>query len=68
MSFFDIETGLSTLLQGVERRKDDRALLAAKLKSKLRELEACGLVVAFDEDDTEASVISATGMEPRASA
>jgi len=50
MSFYDIETGLSTLLTGVDRGKDERAALAVKLKAKLRELQACGLVVDFDDD------------------
>lgn len=53
MSFYDIESGLSTLLTGVDRRKDDRAALAVKLKAKLRELQACGLEVDFEDDDSE---------------
>jgi len=53
MSFYDIETGLSTSLQGSDRRKDDRVALASKLRAKLRELRACGLDVEFDEDIPE---------------
>ena len=53
MSFYDIESGLSTLLTGADRRKDDRAALAVKLKAKLRELQACGLDVEFDDDAGE---------------
>jgi hypothetical protein len=49
MSFYDIETGLSTLTAGADRRKDDAAL-AVKLKAKLRELQACGLEVEFEDD------------------
>jgi len=56
MSFYDIESGLSTLLQGVDRRKDDRAAVAAKLKAKLRELKACGLAVELDDDLVELPV------------
>ena len=43
MSFFDFETGHSAL---ADRRKDDRAALAMKLK----ELQAAGLDVNFDDD------------------
>ena len=50
MSFFDFETGLSALAQGVDRRKDDRAALALKLKAKLKELRAAGLDVDFEDD------------------
>jgi hypothetical protein len=52
MSFYDIETGLSTLTAGADRRKDDVAL-AVKLKAKLRELRACGFEVEFDDDAGE---------------
>jgi len=47
MSFFDFETGHSAL---ADRRKDDRAALAMKLKAKLKELQAAGLDVNFDDD------------------
>ena len=59
MSFYDIETGLSTLLQGADRRRDDRAALASKLKAKLRELQACGLAVEFDDDLAEPTRMAA---------
>jgi hypothetical protein len=51
MSFYDIETGSTTAVPGADRRKDDRAALAAKLKAKLRELQACGLPVDFEADE-----------------
>jgi len=60
MSFYDIETGLSTLLQGVDRRKDDRAALATKLKAKLRELQACGLAVDVDDDEADTPAAAAS--------
>ena len=55
MSFYDIGTGATSLQQGIDRRKDDRAALAIKLKAKLRELRAAGLEVEFDEEEVEAA-------------
>jgi len=49
MSFYVI--GVLSQLQGADRRKDDRAALALKLKAKLRELRACGVLVDVDDDD-----------------
>ena len=63
MSFYDIETGLSALLHGADRRKDDRAMLATKLKAKLRELQAAGLVVSLDDDDLPPVIKSNTADE-----
>ena len=50
MSFYDIGTGLSTLSQGRDRHKDDRAALALKLRAKLKELRAAGLELDFEDD------------------
>jgi len=48
MSFFDFESGFSGVAH--DRRKDDRAALAVKLKAKLKELRAAGLDLDLEDD------------------
>lgn len=67
MSFYEIETGLSTILHGVEMRKEDRANMALRLKAKLAELRACGVDMALMEDDEEdQEIVPAPARAPKA--
>ena len=53
MSFYEIESGLSSLVQGVDRKKADQAA-HLRLKRKLQELRDCGLNVDLSIDADEA--------------
>ena len=50
MSFYEIESGLSALLQGSDRRREDIAA-RMRLKSKLEELRAAGMLLELPSDD-----------------
>ncbi len=52
MSFYEIESGFSTMLQGVDRKAADRAAFE-RLKSKLLELRECGIDVEMPADINE---------------
>jgi hypothetical protein len=49
MSFYEIESGFTTMLQGVDRKAADRAAFE-RLKSKLLELRDCGLDLEMPSD------------------
>jgi hypothetical protein len=66
MSFYEIESGFSTILQGGDRKAADQAAFE-RLKSKLLELRDCGLDVVMPVDITEISggIGGVLAVEPR---
>ena len=54
MSFYEIESGFSTILQGGDRKAADQAAFE-RLKSKLIELRSCGLRVELPVEISEIS-------------
>ena len=50
MSFFDFGTGQLHGHHNIDRRKDDRAAVAVKLKAKLKELRDAGVRIEFEDD------------------
>ena len=51
-SFYEIESGFSTMLQGIDRKKADFAA-NQRLRAKLLELQSCGLVIDLPQDATD---------------
>jgi hypothetical protein len=52
MSFYEIESGLSTLITPAERKREEAASMM-RLRAKLKELNACGLALTLPPDDGE---------------
>ena len=52
MSFYEIESGFSTMLQGIDRKKADQAAFE-RLKSKLLELRSYGIDVEMPTEPFE---------------
>ncbi len=54
MSFYEIKSGFSTILQSGDRKAADQAAFE-RLKSKLLELRSCGLMVELPTEVMEIS-------------
>jgi len=66
MSFYEIESGFSTILQGGDRKAADQAAFL-RLKNKLQELRDCGLDLVMPTDITDLSdeIGGVLAVEPR---